>query len=169
MAYLDDVFSTHITTLYSSPANVERVLRESDLVVGAVLVPGAVAPRLVSRRQLALMKPGAVLVDVAIDQGGCFETSRPTSHDNPIYNVDGIIHYCVANMPGAVCLTSTIGLTNVTLRYGLMIADMGLEAACQAAPAFAKGVNLYRGHCVYNHVAEAFNLPVTPLAEVIAA
>lgn len=169
MAYLDDVFSSHITTLYSQPANIERVLRESDLIIGAVLVPGAVAPKLVRREHLAMMKPGAVVVDVAIDQGGCFETSRPTNHDAPIYKQDGIVHYCVTNMPGAVSLTSTIGLTSVTLRYGLMIADMGLEGACKASPSFARGVNLYRGHCVYRHVAKAFGMTATPLDEVLSA
>ena len=168
MAYLDDVFSSQITTLYSQPANVERVLQESDLVIGAVLVPGARAPRLVTREQLGLMKPGAVMVDVAIDQGGCFETSRPTSHDDPIYTLDGVVHYCVANMPGAVCLTATLGLTGVTLRYGLMLADHGLEACCRESPSFAKGVNLYRGHCVYAPVADTFGIEAVSLEEVMS-
>ncbi|MGI8974549.1 MAG: alanine dehydrogenase, partial [Gaiella sp.] len=131
-------------------------------------VPGAVAPRLVTREMLALMKPGAVLVDVAIDQGGCFETSRPTTHDDPLFEVEGIVHYCVANMPGAVPITSTKALTNVTLPYIEGIADRGVRGAIAADPALAKGVNVYDGKLTYEAVAEAHNLTYTPLAEAMA-
>jgi alanine dehydrogenase len=163
LAYLDDVFGGHITTLYSTRANLENALRECDLLVGAVLVHGAKAPRLVSRAQLALMKRGAVLVDVAIDQGGCIETSRPTTHDDPIYVEQGVVHYCVTNMPGAVALTSTRALTSSTLPYGLQLADLGLEHAVRQVPALAKGLNTYQGHCVYEGVAQALGLAYRPL------
>jgi alanine dehydrogenase len=158
LAYLDDIFGSSLTTLYATEANIERALRESDIVIGAVLVTGEKAPKLITRRHLALMQPGAVIVDVAIDQGGCAETSRPTTHDDPIYIVDGIVHYCVANMPGAVARTSTIALTSVTLPYGLEIAGSGLEAAAKANPAIRKGMNTYRGACVHPGVAKSCSL-----------
>ncbi len=165
MAYLDDIFSSQITTLHSTPHHIEEVLRSSDVLVGAVLIPGAKAPKLVRREHLELMKPGAVIVDVAIDQGGCFETAKPTSHDDPTYMVDGIVHYCVANMPGAVARTSTLALTSVTLNYGLQIAGEGVEAFCQGDQGRAAGLNVYRGDCTYEAVAKAHGLTFTPWFE----
>jgi alanine dehydrogenase len=158
LAYLDDIFGSSLATLYATEANIEQVLRESDLVIGAVLVTGESAPKLVLRKHLALMQPGAVIVDVAIDQGGCTETSRPTTHDDPIYIVDGIVHYCVANMPGAVARTSTIALNSTTLPYGLEIARQGLEAAAKNNPALKKGINTYRGACAHPGVAKSCGL-----------
>lgn len=159
LAYLADIFGNSLQTLFSTRANTQDALRDCDVLIGAVLVAGATAPRLVSRQDLALMKPGAVIVDVAIDQGGCIETIHPTTHDDPIYLVDGIVHYCVANMPGAVALTSTLALTNQTLLYGLEIADLGFEKAVRANPALRNGVNLHRGHVTHRAVAESLNLP----------
>ncbi|HBR19318.1 MAG: alanine dehydrogenase [Planctomycetes bacterium GWC2_45_44] len=167
LAYLDDIFGTSITTLYSNDANIENVLYEADLVIGAVLIPGAQAPHLIKRRHLANMKKGAVLVDIAVDQGGCAETTHPTTHDNPIYVVDGVVHYCVANMPGAVALSSTIALTNTTLRYGLLIAEHGLEKACRLNQDIALGVNVYKGKCVYNNVAKSLGIEYTPLESIL--
>ena len=167
LAYLDDIFGSRITALYSTDANIEKVLRECDLIVGAVLLPGAKAPTLVKRHQLKIMKPGAVIVDVAVDQGGCVETIKPTTHDNPVYVIDGIVHYGVANMPGAVALTSTKALTSATLPYGLMIAELGLEEACRRSKAVKMGVNLYKGKCTYENVAKAFNMPYIPIDELI--
>jgi len=167
MAYLDDIFSSQITTLHSTPHHIEEVLRQSDVLVGAVLIPGAKAPKLVKREDLAMMKPGAVIVDVAIDQGGCFETSKPTSHDDPTYMVDGIVHYCVANMPGAVARTSTIALTSVTLNYGLRIAAEGVEGFCQGGKGLASGLNVFKGECTYEAVAKAHDLAFSPWYEAI--
>ncbi len=158
LAYIDDIFRGAVTTLYSTDANIRSVLKECDLLIGAVLIPGARAPKLVRREHLALMKKRAVIVDVAVDQGGCVETTVPTTHDAPTYEVDGIVHYCVANMPGAVALTSTIALTSSTLPYGLALADRGAERACREAPDLKRGLNVYRGKCVYKEVAEAFGL-----------
>ncbi len=163
LAYLDDIFGSRITALYSTEANIEKVLKESDLVIGAVLLPGAKAPTLVKREQLKLMKKGAVIVDVAVDQGGCVETIRPTTHDNPVYVIDGVVHYGVANMPGAVALSSTIALTSATLQYGLMIADMGLEKASRTSGAIYKGVNIFSGKCTYRNVADALGIEYTEL------
>ena len=142
------------------------MLAESDLLIGAVLIPGAKAPHLVRREQLALMKKGAVIVDIAIDQGGCVETSRPTTHDEPVYSVDGVTHYCVANMPGAVALTSTQALTSSTLPYGLRIANLGLARALAESAPLRAGLNLYDGQCVYHGVAEAFGIPYTPFSDL---
>jgi alanine dehydrogenase len=167
LAYLDDIFGSRMTTLYSTEANLERVLQDSDLVIGAVLVPGAKAPRVLRRSHLKLMKPGAVIVDVAVDQGGCVETTRPTTHDDPVFIVDGIVHYCVANMPGAVALTSTEALTSTTLPYGLQIAREGLETACRNSDPIRRGVNTYEGHCVNSGVAEAFGIPFQDLSPLI--
>ena len=167
LAYLDDIFGSSITTLYSSEANIERALSEADVVIGAVLIPGGKAPRLVRKEHLALMKPGAVLVDVAIDQGGCFETSKATTHDDPTYIVDDIVHYCVANMPGAVALTSTIALTSTTLPYGLLIAEHGVEKAAQLSAPIAKGVNVFNGACTYKGVADALDIDYTDLNSLI--
>ena len=167
LAYLDDIFGSSINTLYSNDANIEAVLRESDVVIGAILIPGAKAPKLIRKEHLKLMKPGAVIVDVAVDQGGCTETIRPTTHDDPVYTIDGVVHYGVANMPGAVALSSTIALTSVTLRFGLMIAEHGLEQACRENRLVRTGVKLYRGHCVYENVATDLEIDYTPLDSVI--
>jgi alanine dehydrogenase len=161
LAYIDDVFRGTVNTLYSNEGTIRAVLSECDLLVGAVLIPGARAPKLVRREDLSLMKKHSVLVDVAVDQGGCIETTKPTTHDNPTYEVDGVIHYCVANMPGAVALTSTIALTSATLPYGLLIAGKGAEGACKANPALKRGLNTYGGKCVYQDVAAAFGLDYT--------
>lgn len=167
LAYLDDIFGTRINTLYSNDANIENILANSDLVIGAVLVPGGKAPHLIRREHLSMMKKGSVIVDVAVDQGGCVETIKPTTHDDPVYIIDDVVHYGVANMPGAVALSSTIALTSVTLRYGLMLAEMGVEAACKASPVLAKGLNLYEGKCVYEKVALDLGLEYTPLESVL--
>lgn len=167
LAYLDDIFGSSITTLYSNDANIEAVLEESDVIIGAVLVHGGKAPKLIHREHLALMKTGAVIVDVAVDQGGCTETIKPTTHDAPIYTVDGIVHYGVANMPGAVALSSTIALTSATLPYGLMIAEHGLEQACRDCQPIHKGVNLYQGDCVYPKVAADLGIDHIPLESII--
>lgn len=159
LAYLDDIFGSRITPLYSTDANIDAVLQESDLVIGAVLLPGAKAPNLIKREHLGRMKPGAVIVDVAVDQGGCAETTRPTTHDDPVYIVDGVVHYCVANMPGVVALSSTQALTSATLYYGLKIAELGLEQACKKIEDIKLGVNTYKGHVVYANVAKAFEMP----------
>jgi alanine dehydrogenase len=161
LAYADDIFHGTVTTLYSNEGNIEAALKECDLLIGAVLIPGARAPRLIKREHLSLMKKRSVLVDVAVDQGGCAETTRATTHDDPVYEVDGIVHYCVANMPGAVALTSTIALTGVTLPYGLAIADTGLEGACKSRPDLKRGLNVYRGKCTYRDVALAFGIDYT--------
>jgi alanine dehydrogenase len=167
MAYLDDIFDARLKTLYSTDANIESVLAESDLVIGAVLVPGAKAPVLVRRSDLAVMKKGAVIVDVAVDQGGCFETTHPTTHDDPVFVVDGVVHYCVANMPGAVALSSVQALTSTTLPYGLMIAEKGLVEACRQSYALRRGINIFSGRCVHPGVAAAFELPHDDLATLM--
>lgn len=167
LAYLDDIFGNRVTTLFSNDHNIEQMLRESDVVIGAVLVHGAKAPRLIKKSHLPLMKKGSVLVDVAVDQGGCAETTRPTTHDDPVYVVDGVVHYAVANMPGAVALSSTIALTSVTLHYGLLIAARGLEHAAAQNPALRKGINLYSGQCVYEPIARDLNLDFTPLDTIL--
>ena len=168
LAYLDDIFGAGITTLYSTEANIESALKESDLVIGAVLTPGARAPQLVRREHLSMMKEGAVIVDVAVDQGGCVETIKPTTHDDPVYNIDGVVHYGVANMPGAVALTSTLALTGTTLRYGLYLADNGLEEAARNSRPIATGVNTYNGHITCKGVAEAFDRDYAPVRELLS-
>jgi alanine dehydrogenase len=167
MDYLEDIFRGAIETLYSNPANIEEVVTRADLVIGAVLVTGAKAPTLVNRALVSKMEKGSVIVDVAIDQGGCIETVRPTSHDNPTYEVDGVIHYCVPNMPGAVSHTSTFALTNTTMKYALALADHGVAAAAKADPALALGINCYDGACTYEAVAQAHGLGYTPLTSVL--
>ena len=164
LAYLTDVMPRNVKTLMSSEYNIREELKTADLVVGSVLIPGAKAPKLVTRDMLALMQPGSVLVDVAIDQGGCFETSRPTTHEEPTYYVDGILHYCVANIPGAVPYTSTLALTNATLPYALQLADKGWQKACADNEELRKGLNVVEGKVVYREVAEAWGLPYEPLA-----
>lgn len=167
LAYLDDVFPKQICTLYASRGNVLAAIKDADLVIGAVLVPGATAPKLIKKDDLKLMKPGAVIVDVAIDQGGNAETSHATTHDDPIYIVDGIVHYCVANMPGAVARTSTLALANATLPYGLQIAGKGVEAACAADKGLLEGLNCYDGKVTYPGVAEALGMEYVDPATLI--
>ena len=164
---LDDIFGSTITTLISNPDTIERSVRESHLVIGAVLVPGGRAPNLVSREMVAQMKPGTVIVDVAVDQGGCCETCRPTTHDQPVFKVDNIIHYCVANMPGAVPRTATFALTNTTISYALKIANQGLKAAVASDPALAKGINIYRSHVTHETVAQDLGYSHDVLEQVI--
>ena len=163
LAYLTDVMPKNVKTLMSSEYNIREELKSADLVVGSVLIPGAKAPKLVTRDMLALMEPGSVLVDVAIDQGGCFETSHPTTHQEPTYYVDGILHYCVANIPGAVPYTSTLALTNATLPYALQLANKGWRKACADNEELRKGLNVVEGKVVYKEVAEAWGLPFEEL------
>lgn len=164
LTYLTDVMPRNVKTLMSSEYNIREELKHADLVIGSVLIPGAKAPKIVTRDMLQLMEPGTVLVDVAIDQGGCFETSRPTTHEDPVYYVDGILHYCVANIPGAVPRTSTLALTNATLPYAVQLADKGWQRACRENPELALGLNVVEGKVVYKPVAEAWGLDYEPLA-----
>ncbi len=156
---LDDIFASQVVTMASQPWTIREALRRADLVIGGVLVPGAAAPKLVRRDMVAGMKRGAVVVDVSIDQGGCLETSRPTTHSEPVYEVDGVLHYCVSNMPAAVPRTSTFALTNATFPYLIELANKGLEQACLDHPAIAEGVNTYQGHLTHPAVAEAQGRP----------
>lgn len=158
MRYLEDVMPANVTTVYSNEYNIRELSAQSDLIVGAVLIPGAKAPKLVTRDMLKDMRPGTVLVDVAVDQGGCIETCKPTTHAKPTYIIDDVIHYCVANMPGAVPYTSTLALTNATLSYAIKLADNGWKSACEEDPALRKGLNIVNGKVVYKGVADAFNL-----------
>lgn len=163
LAYLDDLFDNRITTLYSNIENIERSVINSDLVIGAVLIPGAKAPKLVTKDMISKMENGSVVVDIAVDQGGCIETCRPTTHQEPTFLVDGVVHYCVANMPGAVARSSTYALTNVTLKYARLIAANGIEKACEIDPHLKPGVNTFKGDLVYSPVAESLELPFKPL------
>ncbi len=160
MRYLDDVFGRDFKTMYASAGNTIEMAREADMVIGAVLIPGAAAPKLISRAQLSDMKQGAVIVDVAIDQGGCFETSKATTHQDPIYDVDGIMHYCVANMPGAVARTSTIALGNATMPFMLALADKGWRKACEDDPHLLNGLNVHAGQLTYFAVGKALGMDV---------
>lgn len=164
LRYLSEVLPKNVKTLYSSEHNIRQELPTIDLVIGSVLIPGDKTPHLITRDMLRLMKPGTVLVDVAIDQGGCFETSHPTTHSDPTYVVDGIVHYAVANIPGAVPFTSTMALTNATLPYTIALADKGWQKACKDNPALALGVNVAGGKVVYKAVADVFGLPYEELA-----
>jgi len=166
LRYLSEIFPS-IKTLMSTPYNIREAIRTADMVIIAVLIHGARAPKLITREMLKEMKEGAVIVDVAIDQGGGSETSRPTTHKDPVYEVDGVVHYCVANMPGAVPRTSTYALTNVTLPFAMEIADKGWERAALENPAIAKGVNMVHGYLTYEAVANAFSLKYTPLDQVL--
>lgn len=159
LRHVSETLPRNVKTLFSSRHNIENELPDTNLVIGSVLIPGAKAPKLITKDMLRLMKPGSLLVDVAIDQGGCFETSTPTTHSNPTYTIDGIIHYAVANIPGAVPQTSTLALTNATLPYALRLADKGWKEACRTDPALAKGVNIVAGKVVFPAVADAWNLP----------
>jgi alanine dehydrogenase len=167
MRYLDEILSGRVSTVMSSALQIESSIADADVVIGAVLVPGAVAPKLVTREMLGVMKKGAVIVDVAIDQGGCVETARPTTHTDPVYSVDGITHYCVANMPGGVPITSTKALTNATLPYVEAIAEHGLAEAVARDWALGRGVNVLDGKITYEPVAEAHDLEYTPLEDVL--
>ena len=168
MRHLEEILSGRVTLLMSSSLQIEESVAETDVVIGAVLIPGALAPKLITREMIRGMKDGAVVCDVAIDQGGCAETSRPTTHSDPVYEVDGVTHYCVANMPGAVPITSTKALTNVTLPYVEAIADHGLREAVARDPALARGVNAVDGKITYEAVAEAHNLEYVPLEGVLS-
>lgn len=167
LRYLSDVMPANCFLLYSSPATVRDLIRTADVVVGAVLIPGAKAPKLITREMLKTMKKGSVLVDVAIDQGGCFETSKPTTHGDPIYTVEGVVHYCVANMPGAVPKTSTIALTNATLPYALEIANKGWKKAMRENSEIEPGANVVQGKVTYKAVAEAFDFEYTPIDNLL--
>lgn len=167
MRFIDDLFGGAVTTLASNSHNLEDCLKRADLVIGAVLIPGRSAPKLITRDMLGLMQPGSVLVDVAVDQGGCFETTRPTTHSDPVYTVDGIVHYCVANMPGAVPRTSTLALTNSTLPYALALANQGVEAAVRADEHLRQGVNTYAGAITYEAVAESQGKPYRDVMDLL--
>ncbi len=167
LRYLSDVMPKNCFLLMSKPATIRRLLKDADVVIGAVLIPGAKAPKLITRDMLSLMKPGSVLVDVAIDQGGCFETSKPTTHDHPTYVVDGVIHYCVANMPGAVAKTSTQALTNATLPYAMTLADKGWKQAMREHADIRAGANIVEGKVTYAGVAEAFGLELTSIETLL--
>jgi alanine dehydrogenase len=165
---LDDLLPANVKTVYSNEYNIREAIKYADLIVGAVLIPGAKAPSLITKDMLITMRPGTVMVDVAIDQGGCFETSKATTHEDPIYVVDGVIHYCVANMPGAVPYTSTLALTNATLPYALQLANKGWKKACAENKELELGLNVVDGKVVYKGVAEAFNLPYVEVKEVMS-
>jgi alanine dehydrogenase len=167
LRYLSDVMPKNCFLLMSTPATIRKLINEANVVVGAVLIPGAKAPKLVTSEMLKTMKKGAVMVDVAIDQGGCFETSKPTTHSDPIYTVDGVVHYCVANMPGAVAKTSTLALTNATLPYAIEIANKGWKRAFKENPEIKRGANVVKGKVTYRGVAEAFGLEYVPIDSLL--
>ena len=166
LRYLSEVLHGNLMTLASNPANIAEAVKRADVVIGAVLLPGAKAPKLVTREMVGTMKPGSVIVDVAVDQGGCVETTRPTSHSDPVFLVDDVLHYCVTNMPGAVPRTSTYALSNATLPYAIKLANNGFADAVHEDPALSKGVNVYKGCVTYSAVAEAFGLQCRPLDEL---
>ena len=163
MRYLNDVMPSNVITRFSTEMTIRELIPRMDLIIGAVLIPGAKAPNLITRDMLSIMHEGAVLVDVAVDQGGCIETCKPTTHENPTYIIDDVVHYCVANMPGAVPYTSTIALTNATLPYVIDLANNGWKEACSKRKDLLKGLNVVQGKVVYEGVAEAFNLPYVPV------
>ncbi len=167
LRYLADVMPANVNTMFSNELTIRELVQTHDLIVGAVLIPGAKAPSLVTRDMLSTMHPGTVLVDVAIDQGGCIETSRPTTHDDPIYIIDNVVHYCVANMPGAVPYTSTVALTNATLPYAIQLADKGWAEACRNNKPLKLGLNVIKGKVVYEGVARAFDLEYTPVDQIL--
>lgn len=164
---LADIMPANVNTVYSNEYNIRRLIKDADLIVGAVLIPGAKAPNLITRDMLKEMKPGTVLVDVAVDQGGCIETCKPTTHEDPIYIIDEVVHYCVANMPGAVPYTSTIALTNATLPYALQLAEKGWKKACADSKPLQLGLNVVHGKVVYQGVAEAFGLPLEDVGQFL--
>ena len=165
LRYLDDIMPPNVTELFSDRHTIREQLRRADLVIGSVLVPGAKAPRLIEREDLKLMKPGSVIIDVAIDQGGCVATSRPTTHSNPTFVVDDVVHYCVTNMPGAVGRTSTFALCNVTLPWALKIANRGIVRAAELHPPIARAINMFEGEVTNRAVAATFDLPYNPRFE----
>ena len=167
LRYLSDIMPANVSTLMSNEYNIRELIPHQDLIVGAVLIPGAKAPHLITRDMLKDMKPGTVLVDVAVDQGGCIETCKPTTHQDPIYIIDDVIHYCVANMPGAVPYTSTVALTNATLPYGLQLANKGWKKACKNNNELKLGLNIVKGEVVYQAVGEAFDLPYTDVKKFL--
>lgn len=167
LRYLSDIMPANVITMYSNEYNIRRLIATHDLIVGAVLIPGAKAPNLITRDMLKLMRPGTVIVDVAVDQGGCIETTRPTTHDDPIFIIDDVVHYCVANMPGAVPYTSTIALTNATLPYALQLANKGWKQACKDSNELKLGLNVVNGKVVYQGVADAFGLPMNSVESVL--
>jgi len=167
LAYLEDIFGASVTTLYSTEANIKKAISDADLVIGSVLIPGGKTPHLLKREHLKLMKKGAVIVDIAIDQGGCCESSRVTTHDDPIFIEEGIVHYCVGNMPGAVPYTSTVALANSTIGYAMSIADKGAEQALRDDISLLHGLNIYGGKCVNANVAGALNLEYTAPENII--
>ena len=168
LSYLEDIYGNQITTLYSTPENIEEILPIADLVIGSALIPGSTTPKLIRNKHLLTMKKGSVIVDVAIDQGGCSEASHPTYHDDPVFIKDGVVNYCVSNMPGAVSCTSTNALGNATLHYGLAIARAGLESTLKQDPGLLEGLNVYKGVISYKGVADAHKLPYTPALELIS-
>ncbi len=167
LRYLSDVMPSNVITMYSSEYNIRKLIQDHDLIVGAVLIPGAKAPKLITKDMLKLMRPGTVLVDVAVDQGGCFETTHATTHADPVYIVDHVVHYCVANMPGAVPFTSTVALTNATLPYAIQLAQKGWQKACRENHELQLGLNVVGGKVVYQGVADAFNLPMNAVESVL--
>jgi alanine dehydrogenase len=164
---LADFMPANVNTVMSNEFNIRRYIKHMDLIIGAVLIPGAKAPHLITRDMLRTMKPGTVLVDVAVDQGGCIETCKPTTHENPVFIIDEVVHYCVANMPGAVPYTSTLALTNATLPYGLQLARKGWKQACKDNAELLLGLNVVGGKIVYKGVSDAWGLPYTPVEEVL--
>jgi alanine dehydrogenase len=168
MRYLADVMPANVKTMMSNEFNIREQIKQADLIVGAVLIPGAKAPHLITKDMLKDMKKGAVVVDVAVDQGGCIETCKPTTHENPTYVIDDVVHYCVANMPGAVPYTSTLALTNATLPYAIQLADKGWKKAAQENADLVPGLNVIQGDIVYKAVAEAFSMPYTPVEKYLS-
>ena len=168
MRYLDDVMPANVNTMMSNEYNIREMIKSADLIVGAVLIPGAKAPHLITRDMLKDMKPGTVLVDVAVDQGGCIETCKPTTHENPTFIIDDVVHYCVANMPGAVPYTSTLALTNATLPYAIQLADKGWKQACNENAELKLGLNVIQGEIVYKAVADAFDMPYAMVEKYLA-
>jgi alanine dehydrogenase len=166
LRYLNDVMPANVVTMFSNEYNIRSLIKTHDLIIGAVLIPGAKAPNLITRDMLKEMRPGTVLVDVAVDQGGCIETCRPTTHEDPTFIIDDVVHYCVANMPGAVPFTSTLALTNATLPYAILLADLGWKEACNRNAALKKGLNIVNGKVVYKGVADAFNLEYHDVEEL---
>jgi alanine dehydrogenase len=158
LRYVNDVLPSHVVTDFSSEYSIRQKIKDHDLIIGGVLIKGAKAPKLITREMISTMRPGTVIVDVAVDQGGCIETTKPTTHEDPTYIIDDVVHYCVANMPGAVPYTSTIALTNVTLSYVLKLADLGWKEACDRDPSLHKGLNIIKGEIVYKEISEAFEL-----------
>jgi alanine dehydrogenase len=167
LRYLDDIMPANVDTMMSNEYNIRELIKTSDLIIGAVLIPGAKAPHLITRDMLKTMRPGTVLVDVAVDQGGCIETCKPTTHENPTFIIDDVVHYCVANMPGAVPYTSTLALTNATLPYAIQLANKGWQRACKENKELLLGLNVVKGEVVYQGVSEAWNLPYTNVTEVL--